>query len=210
MKVLKITSFVILLAVLFASCGNDDENMNPDPPTIPMTDEDFFSANIDGATVFYESNTDNLLAFTGSSGTPQTLPDTSTVSFSSSLSYYSQGQDIEPLFSIEKGTLRYAPGPNPTDEIFKDFLKVGNYAFSKDAQSGFTVSWYDENGEEWSSSLGSAAQNGSSVSIDEITEATQFYTYYVIATISFSCTLYNEAGESKQLTNGTYRGAFGN
>jgi len=211
MKVLKITSFVILLVLFFASCGNDDENMNPDDtPTIPMTEEDFFIAKIDGMDVYYEADTDNILGFVGTSLQAVGYPDTSTVSFNSSLNYYTPGGDIDPIFLIEKGTLRFAPAPTPTNEIFKNFLDIGDYSFSQNAEAGFNISWYDEDGEEWSTSLGSAAQGGSSVSIDEINEVTQLYTYYIVATISFSCTLYNEAGQSKQLTNGLYRGAFGN
>ncbi len=212
MKVIsKITFLLIAFSIAFASCKKDDEGSGTtDPPPNPAS-ANYFAATIGGINVSYEAGTNNITSFTDASLNLATLPDTSTASYGASLgSYDAASGEITPVFEIKKGTLRFAPAPNPENAIFKDFFGVGIHPFSPFAESGFEVEWYDSSGVLWSTSLGTALQTGSFLEIETITEIEQYNNYYIRTKISFSCKLYDDAGNSKQLTDGKFLGEFEN
>jgi len=204
----KITILLLAMSMIFINCKKDDDSTptNPDTPD-PTTSLGYFTGIVDGTNVSYEVGIDDIINGGTASQILLPLPDTSMSSFGAYLEDQTTGEYV---FHIQKGTLRFAPAPSPDNGIFKDFFGVGTYSFSQFAESGFEGELYDNNGTLWSTSLGTALQPGSFVEIEEISEITQFNNYYIRARISFSCRIYDDAGNSKQLTDGKFLGEFEN
>jgi hypothetical protein len=114
-------------------------------------------------------------------------------------------------FAIEKGVMHGYQ--SATQAQFKAFFPVGNVSYAPASFStgdGVKVYWTDAAGESWETRDGPVDQTGSTfkiVSVQDYTDAGQ--NFYVIATVQFSCKLYNSAGAMKPLTNGEAVVPFG-
>jgi hypothetical protein len=90
-------------------------------------------------------------------------------------------------------------------------FQPGNYVYTKDpgTNSGVILRWRDENGKTWSTDYGTALQPGGSFSItkvqQEITNANSTMVNGVIIDCSFTCTLYDNSGQSMTVKNGRMR-----
>ena len=200
---------LMLSAMLITSgCSKEDE---PAPvvttPTtgtgggVTVNSPAQFTGTIDGVNYSYVAGNLDVVNGVGSgiNGPGNSL-------FSSFLYYNVSGATI---IDIEKGTLNHS-GQNPTATEFKNFFTVNSYNFSQNAVSGFDITWFDANGDIWGTSFGTGVQTNSTISIDEIKEETILGVYFITAKLSFSCTLYDFNGNSKQLTNGVFVGIFEN
>lgn len=108
---------------------------------------------------------------------------------------------------IGKGTIHnYLSTSNA---VFKNFFTPGTYPYSPRASAGVAIDWTDKNGVTWSTDAGSADQTGSVFKITAVEDFPSFNAYYIKVTVEFNCKIYNDAGESKVLTNGKAVVAFG-
>lgn len=108
---------------------------------------------------------------------------------------------------IEKGTITLVNGGSPpSDSAFLALFPVGTATFSAGAANGVVISYWDGT-TSWRSDLGTADQTGSVFKIvDRKTVASSYYAVKVYAT--FNCKLYDGAGNSKTITNGSFIGDF--
>lgn len=204
MKRITETVLVVLSSiVVLSSCSKDEPDpvVLPTTPTVTVSSNNQFTGDIDGTAYSYVEGTSDVYSALGKNSIAM-----GTASYDSFLYFDASGNSI---FAIEKGTLSFN-GQKPTDSDFKNFFTVTNYGYSVDAVSGFMIDWFDANQTKWSTSLGAATQSNSTISIDEIEEVNASGAYFIKAKFSFTCTLYDGNGNSKQLTNGVYIGTFEN
>ncbi len=157
---------------------------------------------LDGVSKSYVSNNNTIFggSGSGSSGNDDYV-------YSSDID---DGNSITYL-GISKGQLHIGGvGGPPTDAVFKAFFPVGNKSYSINAVNGIEISMFDAAGVEWSTSLGTGAQTGSTFSIDQTKDNGSQFGYYQKIKATFSCKLYDASGNVKVLTNGLYIGDFGN
>ncbi|MGN6803698.1 MAG: hypothetical protein ACTHJN_17490 [Ginsengibacter sp.] len=103
-----------------------------------------------------------------------------------------------------------------TDQQFFQFFTPGTYNFTSGPSydpykngDGFTVTWFDENGEEWDTFSGTGDQTESTMKIISEQDEQSQLNYTIRVKVQFNCKLYNyNTGEMKQLTNGELVGVF--
>ena len=118
-------------------------------------------------------------------------------------------------FEVTKGLI--ANYSSVSNGQFHSFFGPGNYPYATGPNTnpvtmgnGISIIWKDKNGELWSTSYGSRDQMGSTFLIQStIDEPDPVGTLYVKVKATFSCKLYNSAGQMKLLTNGEFVGLFG-
>jgi hypothetical protein len=118
----------------------------------------------------------------------------------------SRSKNQENLMEIRIGSL-YEPFDAGQ---FRDLIRTGFINFSINAENGVEVVYRDgsDNFRTWSTSMGSANQNGSAFEISQIdllsgTDST-FLLYKMMA--NFKCKVYDTEGNSKQIVQGLYLG----
>lgn len=112
-------------------------------------------------------------------------------------------------FAVTKGIMHnYLASSNSQ---FKSFFAPGIYTFTSPQNTdGFQIEWKDSTGNNWSTSTGSGAQDGSSMQIVSVTDSPDGIHYYIKVKLRFSCILYSEIdGKGVRLTNGEFNGYFG-
>lgn len=199
----------MIVPLFFASCkkdnNNNDQNQQEKPLTVDSNPQ--IKCTVDGMDFHFEQTaTNGIESFMSADQSIASYPDTSMASWSSSI--YDVTND-KAIFRIEKGTLHFVGG-SPENDDFKAFFSPGTYSFSVDLKNGFQVEWYDSNGKQWTSYFGTGDQSGSAITIDDMKDEEVFGTYQVRVKISFHCMLYEDGGNSIELTNGVYVGSFGN
>lgn len=209
MKKTKILILSLLCLTLVIGCKKKDtSDLEPTSFYTTGLDVNSFYGTIDGIDYEYIEQQDDV---SGGVGTNKVLNvgSYSTAKYSTNLYYYDNDEDIA---GVDIGTLGFiASDDTPTNSEFEDFVKKGVYNYSIDAEDGIEFFWMDDNGTEWSTSLGTANQTGSSFEIVEVKETTSFFGDYTITfRATFNCTLYDGTGQKKVLTNGSYVGSFSN
>jgi hypothetical protein len=96
-----------------------------------------------------------------------------------------------------------------TDEQFLAFFTPGNYQFSSSSQDGFVIDWFDENDVQWSTDKGSGDQTNSTIKVISAKDSRSIVDYYAEVKLQFSCKLYNDSDEVRELKNGEFVGLFG-
>ena len=104
-----------------------------------------------------------------------------------------------------------------TNAQFYNYFAPGNFSYTTGPAydpfkngDGFIISWFDKDGNEWTTNDGSGDQTNSTIKIISVKEAQAINNYYVMVKLQFTCKLYNtNTGEMKQLTNGEFVGLFG-
>ena len=200
------TAIVVTLAV---SCKKDKtatpSSSTPSSPpvaTVTINSTPQFSGTINGTNyslvngVTYSSG----VASNKQGGAP------STASYASLIGNYNTNQ---PYLTINKGTMTFNFSM-PDTASFDAFFPVSSIPFSKNNANGIDIDWIDPNGNQYSTSLGSANQSGSAFAITakQVTNISGYQNVKVMAT--FNCTLYNSTGGSVVLTGGIYVGYFEN
>ena len=112
-------------------------------------------------------------------------------------------------FSVSKSRLKFpalcsgCTALYPANSDFKAFFNTRSYSYGNGLTVyGIELTWRDNSGVQWSTSMGSGNQSGSSFSITDMKDMSQLGNYYVVIKASFNCTLYNSVGQSKILTEG--------
>ncbi|MEO6290496.1 MAG: hypothetical protein ABIO76_11270 [Ginsengibacter sp.] len=109
-------------------------------------------------------------------------------------------------FELSKGILRnYTSIPNVT---FKAFFSVGSSPYGYEPADGVRIFWTDGAGNQWSTNNAPADQTGSTFNITSVVDEPGQTDYTVRVNATFSCKLYDNAGNTKTLTAGTYVGLF--
>lgn len=109
-------------------------------------------------------------------------------------------------FEIAKGFLQnYSTVSNLT---FKTFFAVNSYPYGYDPANGVRIAWIDAAGNEWTTNNGTGDQTGSTFNITNVADEPGQLDYTIRVTATFTCKLYDNAGNSKTLTAGTYVGLF--
>ena len=121
---------------------------------------------------------------------------------------------LAPLtFSLERGIVKNYS--TLTQNSFQSFFTTANYSyadlkqiappFTPVSQNGIALLWVDESGVIWRTDKGSDNQTGSKFTITKMQSmvypwsASPFPTRVVA---EFNCKIYDDAGRSKQITNG--------
>ena len=116
-----------------------------------------------------------------------------------------------PALSIEIGQLSYSGGMIAPSSSFISYITARSYSYSVGPVAGVAVTFTDASGTIWRSDKGTANQSGSSFSISEATPGTNLSgDEQIVFKANFSCKLYDDNGNSVQLSNGYMYAAFGN
>ena len=138
-----------------------------------------------------------------------TPPSLSTKTFGSTIGYV-LGSGY-PALTIEIGQLSYSGGMIAPSSSFRNYITASSYSFSVGPVAGVAVTFIDVSGTIWRSDKGSANQSGSSFIISEATPGTNLSgDEQIVFKANFSCKLYDDNGNSVQLSNGYMYAAFGN
>lgn len=203
-----ILPFVFIGLVLTSACkkddNDDDDNNNPFEVTINSYPQ--FSGMIDGAEISYNSTNGYGLGF----GADQDI-DTNDLTTASYDAYLTPSEnDTTPLFQVSLGTLSFQNG-TLTNNQFANLFQVGDYPYSIDALNGVEIYWRDQNDTLWSTSFGTANQVGNVFTLTDkqVEPDLQGTGYYAVkAKMTFNCTLYDNSGNSKALTDGIFVAYF--
>ena len=194
---------IVLLSLVVGSCTQKDEEF-PDPPvsdiTIESTPRVFMKVNGDEV-IINTPDFSNGMSGDFSYGVP---PDPSR------FKYYSEWtQNGMSRFSIGKGTLIIPNGGLADSADFRNFFVIGNGTYSIDAEDGYEISYTDDSGTFWSTSLGTGNQANASLMIDEIIQDNFLFEQRVKFLIRFNCTLYDGNGSNRVVRDGICTGHFG-
>ncbi|MBO6516109.1 MAG: hypothetical protein JJ975_06135 [Bacteroidia bacterium] len=190
-KLILLISFSIL--VFCVGCKDDNDPVVVDVWNINLDPR--FEATIDGQSVRFTS--DQHLVGVGISSSIG-------VSTPSTFEYESNFSSIrgERAVAINKGTLNLPLGGFPDKGEFLSFFQKGSVPFSKDAEDGIEIWFNDGKGTSWSTSKGTGDQTGSTFNFEVISDFSGFDVWTVKYRASFTCTLYDDDGNSVELTNG--------
>lgn len=110
--------------------------------------------------------------------------------------------------AVSKGVMHNYLAANNTE--FITFFNLGDYSYSGDVSvtDGVNITWYDQSGTAWRTDNTPADQSGSTFKIVQVAPVTPSTIYTITTTFSFNCKLYDQAGNVKTLTNGTYKAEF--
>lgn len=175
---------------------------------VPVVDNNFiyyYEATIDG--IFYKetvTTTNGYVANYSIVGTDNVITNSNIVPFA-----YPPMPFGKTGMSVNKGILYNYPARNNTE--FKTFFNLGNYSYMNppSVTDGASITWYDQNGTEWSTDNAPADQTGSQFAVVLVEEASLTPVYTVAITFTFTCKLYDANGNVKTLTGGRYKGLFG-
>jgi len=188
-----------LLMLAFGSCKKDSSS-DSDPDPNPSSSADFyFTGTVDGKKVTIEllpSNDVEMVTANDASLDPPYC----TFNYGAYLGPY----DPEEYPQIKVDFQQYFSGDCGNEgAVFTTLFPVGSQPFSNAATGGkgVEVLYFDETG-VYSSSNGS--QTGSQFSITK-SETTNFLGIGQTVTGTIECTLYDEFGGKKVLTNGSFR-----
>lgn len=204
----KLPLLLILLGLLtFTACEKDEENTGDSQS--PVTPEKELSVQTPSQFTGTINEKDyswvQLKGFEGFVSLNQSIGQdlTSTV-LASTISGTTDSKHI----SIYKGTI-FSPTKFLNKDTLTNFFATGIYPFSPDALNGIEIGFTDITnfGETyWSTSLGE--QNGHSFEITEMIGTDTPFGHYITIKSKFTCTLYNESGDSFVIKNGEYIGSF--
>lgn len=214
---LKLVSFLSILSLLIISCEDDTSDYTPNNGSnslnlpnnpvdttgnqgggqAPLTSKGFVG-DFDGARITFIASSSNFQPGVGSSGSSGA---TSTKSYQSSIFNLSTGDGA----TLSIGEIQYSGTSFPSNAMFQSLFTQGDQNYSVDSKNGVEVSIVLNN-EIWSSSEGTADQTGSNFKFTQISDKGNS----VEVKATFSCTLYDDSGNSKALTNGEFIGLFEN
>jgi hypothetical protein len=112
--------------------------------------------------------------------------------------------------SINVNIVKYFLNKTPKEADFDGMFVVGDYLFgnSEQLKDGVEIEYVDENKKTWSSNKGTGSQTGSVFKLKSRIPYTNYYTPIDI-TGSFSCKLYDDAGNMIELKDGEYSSLAG-
>lgn len=199
---MKNTLFLVFLFVSFATIsGCKDDAVTPSE-SYGLNSDPIFTANIDGRIVKFESGKSYIgISNSSSIGSGAGGSGGSSFSFGSSFSNLSETHGVE----ISKGTILVPEGGFYDQEDFKVFFPTGDVEYAENEQ-GIVISYF-YNEVYYSTELGS--QSGSQFTIAGRRLIDNLGEYEVKFVAGFSCTLYDDEGNSIALADGKCVGYFG-
>lgn len=160
----------------------------------------FYEATIDGA-VYKETVTT-----TNGNSVAYSVQGSDDVALSSSIlpTIYPRNRGM----AVSKGVMHNYLAANNTE--FITFFNLGDYSYSSDVSvtDGVNITWYDQSGTAWRTDNPPADQTGSTFKIVQVAPVTPSTIYTITTTFSFNCKLYDQGGNVKTLTNGTYKAEY--
>lgn len=198
---LKLSSLAILFAFLMVSCS-DDEDDGPETDPSP-TASYYFQATIDGQTVTWEQGKDGFFAGLGSGGGTFLETQSSTMT-----KVDLSGGELQaaPFVTIE--FQETFPATADIDDI-AGMYQLGSYNYSLsedyDLNDGVSIVYSPDGDKIWTSYYGSQATS-STFEITELIDNANTAESPKIFSAEFKCTLYDEEGNSIELSAGDYRG----
>lgn len=210
---LKTISLLCMLATVLVSCDKDESGLTPNENYIQNIEDQpqgfgNFIADIDGSNFSMTATLTNNIQPTvgGQESTDATVsPFVTQKNYNSALTNSSTGQSS----GISVGEIIYSGSLLPSKSEFLALFSTGSKNYSQDLSNGVEV-YIVENNVVWSSANGSGNQSGSKFNITSATEGSVLGNDNVEIEATFSCTLYDDSGNSKVLTNGTFKGVFEN
>jgi len=210
-------NYLFIISCLFLiSCSKDGEiiqttnktnTTTPPPPITPTIISNFyFTGLIDGVQHSYYSDS---LDIEHTSGLSHRNCDTSNLSYSHiySTHIHRNVPSNTPIIVLRKGILPYTGNGGVDNTIFRDFFPIGDQTFSFSYfGAGITIFYTDNNGTVWNTLNWPNNQTNSSIKIIEVTENDGPTNLNVL--FSINCTLYDDAGNSKEITDAHYYGLF--
>lgn len=204
-------SLLLGASLFITGCKKDDPEVTETPETpdvetvITIKSTPRFVGTVDGVEVSYIEGNKYFGYCSGSSSTGET---------SGSYKYGAGIADIhnvdEPMFDMTYGTFSVTGG-SPSNETFSGFFTTGSKPYSFEAEDGIEIQTVDSDGLLWSTSLGTANQDGSVFTIDDLEDAPSAYEFSVKFKCSFSCKLYNsENADVKTIEDAVFVGYFKN
>ena len=201
---LKLSSLIILFPLLILSCSDDDDaGSTPDLPSAAY----FFQANIDGESVTWEQAKDNFYAGLGSGGGGD-IDSYHAQQFSTITQVSFSGGEFEsaPFVSVEFNETFVS---SPDLEELVAIYQLGDYSYSvqdnnENAGDGVAIIYSPDGDKVWSTYNGS--QTGSTFELTEFIDNTNPAESPKIISAEFKCTLYDDEGNSIELSSGNYRG----
>lgn len=193
-------SLLLALSVLLFTCKKPDPVV---PPTVTLPFK--WSADIGGTSVTLEDGVNGIGSGTQSDGHSDGFGWQELQGAVCADSNY----DVYAWVALVKF---FSQDVRPTADDYYDMWQTGNYAYGKlDAQNngitvdGAHVEYRDANGTLWRSDFGTGDQTGSTFDVTHIEDHSTFVSQK-IAVVHFSCTMYDQNGNSVPLTNGIARG----
>lgn len=206
---LKTVSFLFNLGMVMVSCkGDDDSSDTPDTAQPVVQNFGSFSADLDGANfemvaTLLNDVDPNVGSYESTDATVS--PFVTEKDFNSSLDNSVKGEAA----GVSVGTVTFSGSQNPSKSAFVALFSPGNKNYEQNLNNGVEV-YVNINGVTWSISNGTADQSGSTFTITSAAEGEVAGTDNVEIEATFSCTLYDDSGNSKALTNGKFKGLFEN
>lgn len=192
---------MILMVVAFIGCSKDDDNdspTNPGTPAITIDSPTQVSFKVNSVAVSYVSAASNVESYFSNSSLLATFPDTSETVFGYGFQK-AVGSNYINLFDVEKGTYEFVTSDSA---LFVGFFPEQSVPYSNAAANGVRIIYYDENGDQWASDYGSAAQTGSTFVIQDTKFRISGGDKYMKVKASFSCNVYDGSGSFKTITDG--------
>jgi len=176
---------------------DDDDDKNTGGGSVTVNSDPQSTFKVDGTSASLKTGVGGVGQYFFNDGEIATFPD-------SSESIYGSGFDKDngntPIIEFSKGTFKYTI---PSDSAaFSNFFAPQSYSYSVNAEDGVKITWYDSNGDMWSTDMGSGNQSGSTFTIEDRRAYTFSGEKYVRIKASFNCTVYNGLGGSKTITDG--------
>lgn len=215
MKIISVKSIslIFILGMTAFSCKDDDDSSS-NPKATPINEQrtEFFlgsfSADLDETNFkMVATSTNNVGIGIGAIGETNTSvsPFVTKITYNSSLSSSLSGERA----GILVGSITYSGSNLPSKSEFLALFSTGSKNYDQNLNDGVEV-YVVIDQVTWSSSYGTADQSGSTFNIISAKESEDFMNYYFEIEASFSCTLYDDSGNSKLLTNGKFKGLFQN
>lgn len=193
--------FVVLFVVAFTGCSKDDDNdspTNPGTPSVTVDSPTQTSFKVNNVATSYVSAVSNVESYYSNSSSISTPPNTSEIVFGYGFQKV-VGSNYVNLFDVELGTYEFVTSDSAS---FVNFFPEQSIAYSNAAANGVRIVYYDENGDQWASDYGSAAQTGSTFVIQDTKFRYSGGDKYMKVKASFSCNVYDGSGSFKTITDG--------
>jgi len=210
---MKTITYSIILALVFLGCKKEHSGKASDSSNaesiLPLADTTlikdttiFFDVEINGSRELQIQPLNNYgVYWTGN------LP-----TLNNSFGLFIQGitNNTNTGIEITRGNINAEPGDSTFQLIIQRMVAgfdTGSYAYTPDPnnKTGIQIKWKDSRGKTWSTAAGSGDQPGSKFQITDrvvdVDPATGI-THGVYIRCTFNCILYDNAGNSLQLTNG--------
>jgi hypothetical protein len=175
-------------------CKKDDDGGGT--PNLSIDSDPQTEFKLDGTTVSFSTSNSDVSQYFSNSYLLATPPDTTVCVYGAGFEKNSTSG-----LSIDKGTYKFTVFPTDSAALV-NFFKKQSYSYSPDAENGISITYYDDAGDPWSTSLGTGNQSGSTFTIEETKYQELLGDKYIRVKAKFSCKVYSSSGAVKNITDG--------